>query len=399
MQIIRIAINLYASFKIFQEGIVLTIQDVRNQLPHLKTDFIYLNHASSGVITEYVKNKVEEHLFNRQNKPIDDYPAVLDASQNAKIILAEMINAKPDRFAWTLNVAEGMSLLANGLKWKPGDHIILNDQEFPSNVYPFLRLAEEGVNVEIIKTKNGIVDIDDIEKAITDKTKLISISHVQFVSGYRTDLIRLGKICKKHDIIFSVDVIQSAGVANIDIEEMNIDFIAGGSHKWLMALTGLGYVYVSEKLQEKIKQKTVGWTSVLDTWNLLDYNLKLKNTADRYQNGTLNSTGIIALNASLEIFREVGLKNIEESVLKNSEYLIESLNELGLNPVLKNIPSANRSGIVSFPTENSRDLVKKLEAMNITVTAREGHVRISPHYYNNREDIDSFLERLRKVLE
>ena len=374
------------------------IQDVRNQLPHLNTDFIYLNHASSGVITEHVKKKLEEHLYFRQNKPIDNYPAVLKASTNAKKILGKFMNADADRFAWILNVSEGMSLLANGLKWNGGDHIILNDMEFPSNVYPFLRLADEGVNVEIIKMGGGIVEIDAIEKAITPRTKLISISHVQFISGFRTDLERLGEICKKHNIIFCVDVIQSAGTVNIDIPKMNIDFLAGGSHKWLMALTGLGYVYVSEELQEKISQKNVGWTSVQNTWDLLDYELKLKSNAERYQNGTLNSVGIIALSASLEIFDELGMDSIEKSVLENSEYLINSLSELGISPLLKNDDKQNRSAIVTFPVENPEEVLKQLEKENVTVSVREGNMRVSPHYYNNRKDLDEFVSRLKRVL-
>jgi cysteine desulfurase / selenocysteine lyase len=376
----------------------LTIQDVRNQLPHLNTDFIYLSHASSGVLTESVKKKLEEHLYFRQNKPIDNYPAVLMASSNAKNILGKFMNVEADRFAWTLNVSEGMSLLANGLKWNEGDHIILNDLEFPSNVYPFLRLADEGVKVEIIKTNGGVVEIDAIEKAITPRTKLISISHVQFISGYRTDLERLGKICKKHDIIFCVDVIQSAGTVNIDIPKMNIDFLAGGSHKWLMALTGLGYVYVSEELQEKISQKNVGWTSVQNAWDLLDYELKFKSNAERYQNGTLNSVGIIGLNASLEIFDEVGMRTIEKSVLENSEYLINSLSEMGMAPLMKNVPVENRSAIVTFPLTNPDDVLKGLEALNVSVAVREGNMRVSPHYYNNKQDLDEFIARLKTVL-
>ncbi|GBD89512.1 putative cysteine desulfurase [bacterium BMS3Abin04] len=144
--------------------------------------------------------------------------------------LAVMLNAKPDRIALTKSVTESLNILAQGIRWKRGDRIILNDIEFPANVYPFLNLKKYGVEIDFVKSKNGTIDIGDIGKLITPKTKLLSISFVQFLSGFRVDLETIGELCSKHKIIFSVDAIQGAGVIRLDVKKYKIDFLAGG--KW-----------------------------------------------------------------------------------------------------------------------------------------------------------------------
>lgn len=370
---------------------------VRELFPHLKEKSIYLNHASVGPISTYVQEKIEEHLNQRSTEPIDNHSEFQKKSESAKTLLAKLFNAEISSLAWIDNVSNAMSLLAQGLEWKSGDQIILNDLEFPSNVYPFLNLEKKGVEVLFAKSKNGIVTVDDIEKLITPKTKLISVSLVQFLTGYKIDLERLGKVCKEKGIILSVDAIQGAGAVDIDVQKSNVDFLAGGSHKWLMALQGLSYFFISEELLERITPKYVGWTSVKNAWDLLDYNLDLREDATRFQNGTLSAIGVTGLEASLSTLDNFGFQNVSGKIKGNTAYFRSKLDELEIKYAAKECSEENYSGIVSVLMEQPDRKFIKLKQNNIKAAFREGHIRFSPHFYNTREEIDRVVEFLGKI--
>jgi cysteine desulfurase/selenocysteine lyase len=310
----------------------------------------------------------------------------------------ELINCKPERIAFVDNTSNGLNILAQGLDWKYGDRIILNDLEFPSNVYPFLNLKSYGVEIDFVKSKNGAVLYEDIEKAITAKTKLISISYVQFLTGYRADLERIGELCRRKGIIFCVDSIQGLGAIKLNVQKCKIDFLANGCQKWLMSLEGLGFIYLSEELQERINQKYVGWTSVASAWSLLDYKLILKNNADRFQNGTMSAIGITALHSSLKFLSSFGYNEIENVILNNTQYFLESLSEIGIVPILKSADRKNLSGIVSFKSDKSQIIFETLMKENIVGAVRESIVRFSPHFYNTKSEIEKVIDILKKII-
>lgn len=374
----------------------MNLSEVRALFPHIAENKIYFNHASNGPVHNRIKERLIEYLEERNNKMIVNHDKSLAASKSAKEKLSDLLGTKPGRIAWAENVSNAISGIVQGLKWKSGDRIILNDLEFPSNVYPFLNLKSEGVEIDFVKSKDGKVLTEDYEKLITPKTKLISVSHVQFLSGYRIDVKKLGEICKSKGMLFFVDGIQGAGVVNINVEESDIDLYTGGSHKWFMGLEGTGHFYISQKLQEMVHQKSVGWTSVVDAWNLLDYNLTLRENADRYQNGTLNTIGITAFDESLNLYKELGMENIEKNVLANTEYFINKLKEDGIKTVLENVSQKDIAGIVTIKPENAKRLFINLERKNIFSSLREGMIRFSPHFYNTKDEIDFVVGELKK---
>lgn len=376
----------------------MTISEIRELFPHLKTDQIYFNHAAIGPWSSLALNRINEYSTQRSGEKIENYPFTVKWNASAKEKIGKIIGAPPERIAWVDNVSNGINILAQGLDWKTGDRIILNDLEFPSNIYPFLNLKKLGVEIDIVKSRDGICDIDEIEKVITTKTKLISISFVQFLSGYRASIDAIGEMCRNKKIIFSVDAIQATGAVQIDVSKSKIDFLSGGSQKWLMSSQGVSYIYLTEELQSRINQKYVGWTSVKDAWNLLDYNLTLRDTADAFQNGTVNALGISIFEAVLNMFIDFGINNVEQRILENSDYFINRLTEIGIQPVLKNIAEKNRAGIVSFKNEDAQKIFKQLEEKRIYTAVREGMVRISPHFYNTKDEIDRFIEELKKIL-
>jgi selenocysteine lyase/cysteine desulfurase len=376
----------------------MNISEIRSLFPHLKTDQFYFNHAAIGPWSSLVLNRISEYSSQRSCSKIENYPSVIRWNISAKEKLGKLIGASPDRIAWVENVSNGTNILAQGLDWKAGDRILLNDIEFPSNVYPFINLKKLGVEIDFAKSRNGIVDVEDLETLITPKTKLISISLVQFLSGYRADIDAIGRLCKSRGIIFCVDAIQATGVVKIDVKKSNIDFLTGGSQKWLMSSQGLSYIYITEELQSRIDQKFVGWTSVKDAWNLLDFELIFRDSADRFQNGTVNAFGVAIFEASLSMFNQFGIENIEARVLENSNFLIKKLEDIGLEPVLKNVRENNIAGIVSFKHDKSQNIFELLEKKNIHTAVREGMVRLSPHFYNTIEEIQNVVNLLEEIL-
>ncbi|MEJ2616028.1 MAG: aminotransferase class V-fold PLP-dependent enzyme [Ignavibacteriaceae bacterium] len=358
---------------------------------------MYFNHASTGPMSERVKNKLAKLIDDRSGDKIDDYKEFIKISEETKNYLSELINCKSPEIAFVDNTSNGINIIAQGLNLKKGDRILLNDIEFPANVYPFLNLQKEGVEIDFVKSHNGIVSAEDVINSAGNKTKLISISFVQFLSGYKVDLEKIGKYCEENGIVFSVDAIQGLGALQLDVKRCNIDFISCGTQKWLLGLQGMGFVFITENLQDKLDQKYAGWLSVKNAWNLLDYDLALRNSAERFQNGTVNTFGVYALNASLQLFKEFGLENVERRLVENSTYFIKQLMNIDYDPILKNTAEENLSGIVSIKNEKSKEIFEELEKKKVSAAFREGIVRFSPHFYNTKEEIDLVVSNLKEV--
>ena len=201
------------------------IQKARSLFPYLKTGKIYLGHASTAPMSTYVADRLRDYITVRSEGVIDDYKSVLKSMDSVKAGIGRMINTSADRIAFTDNTNNGINILAQSVIWEKGDRILLNDLEFPANVYPFMSLEKFGIEIDFVKSHDGIVSAEDIIKAITPATKLISVSQVQFLSGYRVDLDAIGKVCRDKGIIFSVDAIQGLGAVRLDVQKSNIDFI------------------------------------------------------------------------------------------------------------------------------------------------------------------------------
>jgi selenocysteine lyase/cysteine desulfurase len=374
------------------------LEETRNLFPHIEKGITYLNHAATGPFSTKLLSVMQEFFRQRSEDNIDDYPAFVKIVEETKLLLASFLNTNVERIAFADNTTNGLNVLAQGLNWKKDDQVILNDIEFPANVYPFLNLEKKGVKIKFVKSHNGIVSAEDLIKEINDKTRLISVSMVQFLTGYKIDLEKLGKACKEAGIILSVDAIQGFGAFTLDIKKINIDFISCGTQKWLLALQGLSFIFVSEHLQKILEPSYVGWLGVNDAWNMLDYNLSLKDSAERFQPGTLNSAGIYALNASLNLFRDFGVDEVEKRVISNSKILINELEKLKLAPVLSGVDDKYLSGIISFKHSHSYSILEVLKNKKVEIAVREGFVRISPHFYNNENDIDRLIETLKSII-
>jgi len=374
----------------------MNINEVRNYFPFIKTGKIFFDHAAVSPISIIVKERIEDYLYNFSGNEIEDIPRLIQTANETKVKIAKLINATPDRIAFVDNTSNGLNIIAQGLQWQKGDIILLNDIEFPSNVYPFLNLKQYGVEIEFVKSHSGIVSAEDIINSVKPKTKLISVSFVQFLSGYKIDLELLSDYCKSKNIIFCVDGIQGLGAMQFDISKYKIDFLASGTQKWLMGFMGLAFIYISKELQNKINPKYIGWSSIKNSWDLLNYKLDLKDDASVFENGTLNYVGIISLNASLDLLFQFGIKEVEKIILENTEYFFNQLRKINIKPLLENLSNENLSGIITFQPKDSQKLFDNLKNEKIICSIREGMIRFSPHFYNTKEEIDKVVNFISK---
>lgn len=369
----------------------------RSYFPYLKTGQIYFAHASLGPLSTLVVDAVKDYMYVRSETKIDDYKTYLKILASVKASLGGMLNTTSDRIAILDNTTNGINVIANSIIWNKGDRIVLNDLEFPANVYPFLNLKRFDVEVDFVKSHDGIVSAEDLINAVKPGTKLISVSQVQFLTGYRIDLDKLGSFCKENNIILSVDAIQGLGALKLDAVKSKVDFLSCGTEKWMLGLQGLAYIYVSESLQQIIEPGQIGWVSVKDAWNLLSYDLNLKDSADRFETGTLNTAGVYALDASMKLFNEAGFDEIEKQVIDNSEYFIKQLQTIGIVPYLADEGREYLSGIVSFKHAKAGTIFDSLLRKNIVTSLREGIIRFAPHFYNTTDDIDKVIDVLKGI--
>ncbi|MFA6467751.1 MAG: aminotransferase class V-fold PLP-dependent enzyme [Bacteroidota bacterium] len=374
-----------------------SLESYRTIFPHLHTGKLWLNHAAISPLNSRTKHAVEQYLLNRSEGTIDDFPQIVQISDSAKMEIGKLINAPRERIGFVNNTSDGLNILANGIPWTSGDRILLNDSEFPTNVVPFLNLKRLGVEIDFVKTKNGEIVLDDIAAAITPRTKLLSISFVQFLSGYVSDLTSIGALCRSKGILFCVDAIQGVGSTPIDVLQSNIDFLSCGGHKWMLSMMGLGYVYLTEEMQKRIIQQFVGWTSNKQYFtNLFDYRLDPDNTARRYENGVQNNAGIVAIGESAKLLNEVGIPTIHQRLLSLTDYVAAFADHEGIE-LFTPRHRATRTGIITLKIPQAEKVFEALNARNIIVSLREGKIRISPHFYNTAADMEMVCTAVKEL--
>ncbi len=357
---------------------------------------IYFNHAAVSPLSRRVVTAIEAFLQERSETDVENYFTTLMPTLDAlRARLARLLNADMRNLAFIPNTSYGLNLLAQGLDWKHGERILLYEREFPSNIQPFLALRKQGVEIDFLKDHDGEIRIDEIENAITPNTRLVSLSYVQFLSGFRLNLDDLSEVCRRKACLLSIDAIQGLGAMPIDCTK--VDFMASGAHKWGMSPMGTGVAYLSDELLERLNPVFVGWLSVEDAWDFSYYHKPLKQEASRYELGTYNWIGLVGMNAAFELFEEIGIEAIAEKILSLSEYLSNKLTHNGFE-LLCNPNRANRSGIVSVKNvPNARAIFNILTERRIEISLRENYLRFSPHFYNTRDECDEVISQLKQL--
>jgi selenocysteine lyase/cysteine desulfurase len=241
-----------------------------------------------------------------------------EVGDEARGRFARMIGASPEEVAFIKNTSEGISFIAAGFPWKEGDNLVTANVEFPSNVYPWMRLTSHNVEVRMVPAREGRVRKEDLFAACDGKTRLIALSSVEFANGHRNDLPGIGEFCQKKGIFFFVDAIQSLGVLPMDVRSYGIDALAADGHKWMLSPEGIGGFYISRDVMEMVEPVVLGWHSVQNRFDFENYDFRLSPDARRFEPGSFNSVGLAAFNASLDLLLSIGVDRIWERVRRRS---------------------------------------------------------------------------------
>ena len=374
-----------------------TIERYRNEFPVVK-NYIYLDHAGIAPTSTRVRSAIENFLQESAEGGAFFYHSWAQKVAGIRQQCARLIGAESREIAFVKNTSHGLSLVAGGLDWKRGDNVIYCEKDFPSNIYPWMKLAERGIEPRPVPHRKGVMAIADIESNMDEKTRLVAASSVQFSSGARTDLGKLGRLCSDRKVLLCVDAIQSLGVVPVDVREQRIDFLSADAHKWLLGPEGIGIFYCREGLATGIEPRLVGWKSVTNELDFDHPNLKLKADALRFEEGSQNIQGIIGLGAAVDLLMEVGVENVQDRVQHLGECIMRHAKKRGFT-LLTPVEREERGGGVSFCGNFDPAAVRdRLRERGIMVNARGGGLRVSPHFYNTEREIDGFFGALDSLL-
>ncbi len=358
---------------------------------------IYLNHAAVSPPPTRTIEAVQSQLRDVAENGSLNYRSWIAVKEQARKLAAEMIGARTEQIAFMRNTSDGLSTVANGLTWSPGDNLVTFRKEFPSNIYPWLRLREAfGVEVRMCEERDGRIDLDELVGLIDPKTRVVAISQVQYASGFRADLERIGRAARAHDALLVVDVIQAMGVMPTNVEAELIDVAAAAGHKWLLTPEGVGLLYLSDRARERLEPTLVGWSSVPDPEDYGDFKQGWNRGALAWETGTGPSALIHGLEASLRLLLETGVGRIANHLEQITDYLCERLQGRDYQ-IVSSRHASEKSQILCIRHQaglSSMALYAHLKTRNIITAPRGDRLRVAPHLYNTFEDIDELVKAL-----
>jgi selenocysteine lyase/cysteine desulfurase len=357
----------------------------------------YLNHAAVSPLPLPSVKAVEAQLKDVHENGSLNFADWLSTKEEARKLLAAMLGARPEQVAFMRNTSDALSTVANGLPWREGDNVVTFRGEFPSNLYPWLRLRDAfGVEVRMCEERNGRIDFDELAALIDQRTRVVTISYVQFASGFRIDAERLARIARQHDALLVADVIQALGVVPINVEAELIDVAAGAGHKWLMAPEGVGYLYLSDRARERVQPTLVGWVSVPEPFDTVNLDQGWNRGTLAWETGTGPASLFYGFRASLDLLTGLGTEKIERHLEELTDHLCERLKARKYEVVSSRLPG-EKSQIVCIrhgAGMSPMALYTHLKDRNIVTAPRSDRLRIAPHAYNLPKEIDRLIDAL-----
>jgi selenocysteine lyase/cysteine desulfurase len=368
---------------------------LRGQFPVTRR-WAFFDHAAVAPLSGPAQRAVVEWAADMADNGDVHEPLWFRRVNEVRGLAGRLLNADPLDVAFVKNTSEGIGIVAEGFPWRPGDNVVTAAEEYPANVYPWMNLAARGVELRTVPSRGSRVLIDDVRAALDARTRVLSLSWVEYASGFRNDLDALGSLCRERGIFFFVDAIQGLGVLPLDVRQTPIDALSADGHKWLLAPEGAGLFYLRREWVERLHPVGVGWNSVVGARDFSKIDFTLKPHAGRWESGTLNVAGIHALGASLELLLGLGIANVAGRVRELTDYLCERARSAGLE-VFSSRAAGEDSGIVSLlppQGQEPRALKKRCRDEGIVINLRAGRLRASPHCYNNFEEIDRLVGAL-----
>ncbi|HEU4452853.1 MAG TPA: aminotransferase class V-fold PLP-dependent enzyme, partial [Longimicrobium sp.] len=358
----------------------------------------YLNAASVGPLPERARRAVEAAVFRRSSVHDlrgDDFEPTLE---RARAAAARLIGAEPDEIALQPNTTYGINLAAHVLPVERGQRIVVSGQEFPANVYPWMRLERDGRARVTVVPADALGRPDEArirEELDRGDVAVFALSSVQFATGWNADLADWGRYCAERGIFFVVDAIQSLGQVPTDVRAAGVDILAAGGQKWLCSPWGTGFAYVRRELVQRVEPDVVGWTAMRSAADLTDqcgYAYDLLESARRFEVSTQPWHDFAGFTRAVELLLEVGVERIRAHVLGLLDPLVDWLRETGAGDIVSDLDPARRSGVFAFRPAGPAAAFRALHRAGIVCTLREGSVRLSPHLYNTPDDVRAVID-------
>jgi cysteine desulfurase / selenocysteine lyase len=364
--------------------------EIRKRFP-VTEKVAYLNTAAAGPLSRGTMEAATAYYRQMTEDADQHWDEWLAKREDVRQKVAKLINAEPDEIGLTTNTSSGMNIIVDALHDR--GEVISCELEFPVSTITWMH---RGIPVHLVKATAGTVAIEDLQRALTPKTGIISLSHVQFSNGFRFDLEALGEIKGDHDLVINAS--QSAGAFEIDVKRMKIDALCATGHKWMLAGYGSGFVYLSRALQAKSKAHAIGWLSVEDPYAMLNAEINLRDdAAARVEWGCPHFAGMFALGASVEMMLEIGIQNIEQRVVGLNQYLTDRLTASGQQVLSPLETEGYRSAETLVAVENPGKVVTRLANEGVVVTEKPKGIRVATDFFNNESDIDRLIEGLNEV--
>jgi selenocysteine lyase/cysteine desulfurase len=359
--------------------------------------YAYLNSAAVAPLPTPTVEAVQKQLRDVSENGSAHFMDWVATKQRARELVASMLKVRAEQIAFMRNTSDGFASVAGGLKWRKGDNIVSFAREFPANFYAWRRVRDDfGVELRLCPERGGRIDLDELISLIDQNTRLVAVSAVQYGSGFRADLERIGRAARAVDALFAVDIIQGFGALPFDLPAQSVDIAAGASHKWLCSPEGCGLLYLSDRARERVEPTLVGWISVDVPWDFEDLEQNFKPNALAWESGTGAAALFYGLEQSLGLLHETGAAKIENYLEELSDYLCELL--AGKNyEIVSSRAKGEKSQIVCIEHAGgitSNEIAERLQNENIIVSPRGSRLRIAPHFFNNREDIERLIEAL-----
>lgn len=362
----------------------------------------FFNHAGVAPLPRVASDAIRAYADQAQS---DSYlvGTWYKDIERLRVLSANLLNCHRDEIAFVKNTGEGLSIVANGIDFRPGDRIVTTAVEYPANIYPWMEQARRhGCELVMVPEETDPhgrrhVPLDKIlDEVAHPRTRLVTLSHVEFASGQRLDIATVGKLCREQGKLFCVDAIQTLGVLPVDVKSMYIDFLSADGHKWLLGPEGAGIFYVRRELIESTRPLTIGWMNVINAMDYGNYDYTLKPDAGRYECGTYNVPGLHGLRAAVELLTEVGVDAVGRRLFDLTSHFIDRIQAKGYQ-ILSPRGGDEWSGSVSFksPAHDHAPIVATLRKQHrVEIALREGRLRCSPHFYNTVEQLDRLAELL-----
>ena len=366
------------------------IPNVRNDFP-VFTQRVYLDTAYVAPLAAPVRDAalgfIEGRTLGTAGR-VEDWLRIMDELRGS---IGQLINARPTEIAFTTNTSEGTNLVAGSVVGGPGDNVVIDELDYPSNSAVWHAACQNNhAELRIVKARNGAASVDDFSEFVDDRTSVISVSFVSHRNGYRHDLKGLADLAHAHDAYLHVDGSQAVGALQLDVKQSAVDFMTCGVYKWQLGPLGLAFFYAREDLLPNLQSPRYGWMRVkswADSEHIVP--LELHETARKFESATVNFGGLYELRAALNYIHQVGIESIEQEVLHLSGYLYRGLAELGYQLAT---PPGEQSGIVVCKVQDTPRLAQLLTERGVVTTVRGDEMRISPDFFNTESDIDTLLD-------